>query len=712
MTLRFGDARSLHVRHVHPRLLIGPRELADIRKSITAGRGRKVMEALRESTRPFVEANSSTDAVVRLFGDQTLHGSFAAQTIEKTFDMAMVGVLDDNAGAVDAAANVLRALAKTTIAANDGILVHAGLTSPLLAFDLLHDRLAEADRRAFCAWVLDGHVRRFIAKRRPTYFKNPGMNLTLGGALPAILAVLLMRNEDGNGPLDAELAELLMFYEASLNTAICPDGYPEEDTGYGTDFLVLLFRVSEVLRRSGDFDAMARCPHLARAGRALLSIVEPWGVSLATTGDAGDHFHRRQHLLPRLATLTGDRTLVWLMGVLRHEKDGVELAPARDGFPAFDTPVDSFTLIHLDEMEAPLSPARAKVPTSFHDRRRGFVAFRDGWKPDGTLLTFDGSQRSPAAQGHFHASAGHFNFSALGEYFGIDTGRYNMDQDQHNVVLIDSKSGRSSNGDWIQAQHAGRLIDYRPGPFVDFAAADSSHQHNCYWARRGIGLVKGRGIPGYTWMVEDVNKANDWAEYWWTLNTSPENTIRCGKNSATIRGCLQGNLLDVHFAIPPKNAYPKSHTLELTQDEMTTGSYNYIGNPRVRAAEIKPSRAQVHHSVYLRPRLVAKIGGYNGRFMSVLLPRRKGESAAKFEQLPVIDNALAVRITHPAAGRRAAITDTIIWAYEHRLLEAGDISARGDWCVVRRDAGSGKVLDYAMGDGASLRVAGKALSVG
>ena len=211
MTLRFGDARSLHVRHVHPRLLIGPRELADIRKSITAGRGRKVMEALRESTRPFVEANSSTDAVVRLFGDQTLHGSFAAQTIEKTFDMAMVGVLDDNAGAVDAAANVLRALAKTTIAANDGILVHAGLTSPLLAFDLLHDRLAEADRRAFCAWVLDGHVRRFIAKRRPTYFKNPGMNLTLGGALPAILAVLLMRNEDGNGPLDAELAELLMF---------------------------------------------------------------------------------------------------------------------------------------------------------------------------------------------------------------------------------------------------------------------------------------------------------------------------------------------------------------------------------------------------------------------------------------------------------------------------------------------------------------------
>jgi hypothetical protein len=711
MKLRFGQARSLYAKQVHPRLLIGPTELEDIRRSIASGKGRKVMEALRLATRPCIEALASREETAKLLSGKDSWGSIPWQVVAGAFDMAMIGVLDEDAAAIAAVGQVIRALPESGIAANDGILVHAGLTYPLLAFDLLHDRLDAQDRKAFAAWVIDVHVRRFLAKWRDKYFKGSGMNLTLGGTLPAILAVLLISGENGIGRLDAELAELLKFFEASLNTAIGHDGYPEEDTGYGTDFLTLLFRVTEVVRRSGDFDALDRCPHLARSGRALLSIVEPWGVSLATTGDAGDHFHNRHHLLPRLATLTNDPTLVWLMGVLRQEEGGVELAPGRDGFPAIETPVDAFTLIYLDEMAHPVAPNQANVPTSFHDRARGFVAFRDGWKTDDTLLTFDGSQRSPSGAGHYHASSGHFNFSALGEYFAIDTGRYNMDQDQHNLVLVDGKSGRPSEGQWVQAHHGGRLTDYRPGPLVDFAAADSSHQHNCFWARRSIGLVKGRGVPAYTWIVEDVNKANDWAEFWWALNTSPENTIRCGKRSATIRGCLRGNFLDVHFALPPKGSYIKPHTLELLQDEVTSGSYQYVSDPHGHAAKIKPPRAQVHHSVYVRPRLVAKVSGYNGRFMSLLLPRRKGEAAAKFEQLPTIDNALAVRVTHPASGRRAAVVDTLIWAYEHRLLEVDDIVGRGDWCLVRRDARTGRVLDHAIGNGTRLSVAGKALPV-
>jgi len=52
-------------------------------------------------------------------------------------------------------------------------------------------------------------------------------------------------------------------------------------------------------------------------------------------------------------------------------------------------------------------------------------------------------------------------------------------------------------------------------------------------------------------------------------------------------------------------------------------------------------------------------------------------------------------------------TLVFIWAYEHRQLEAGDIWARGNWCVVRRAIASGKLIAYEMGDGDRLTVGGR-----
>src|SRR6185369_3169695 len=93
----------------------------------------------------------------------------------------------------------------------------------------------------------------------------------------------------------------------------------------------------------------------------------------------------------------------------------------------------------------------------------------------------------------------------------------------------------------------------------------------------------------------------------------------------------------------------------------------------------------VQSVVFARPRLIGKVSGYNGRFMSIMLPRKNGEAAAKVERLPSLDNSLAVRITFED------VEDTLIWAYEHRLLMAGDVDARGRWVVVRRSRKSGRV---------------------
>jgi hypothetical protein len=72
-------------------------------------------------------------------------------------------------------------------------------------------------------------------------------------------------------------------------------------------------------------------------------------------------------------------------------------------------------------------------------------------------------------------------------------------------------------------------------------------------------------------------------------------------------------------------------------------------------------------------------------------------------RLPSLDNSLAVRIAF------ADVEDTLIWAYEHNLLEAADVQGVGQWCVVRRQRRTGRVLHHALGAGTSLTVAGRTL---
>ena len=447
-------------------------------------------------------------------------------------------------------------------------------------------------------------------------------------------------------------------------------------------------------------------------------------------------FPNRNFVLARLARETKDPSLLWLLSEISYPGDQHFLNTIDPNYYSetqltrdLRVGTDSYALLVLDDLSKPVPPLKAGVPTNFMDRGRGLVSFRSGWKPDDTMVLFDGSHRNTSAPGHEHASCGHFSVSALGEYFAIDTGRYGIEQDQHNIVLVDGKSGHSTNGEWRNTHEHGLLIDYQPDNFCDFAAVDSSHQHNCYWSRRSLGFVKGspmrpeplshrrslrrsagrrgEGAPSYIWTVEDINKANDWAEFWWTLNTHPNNTIETFPDHGVIHGCRQGNLLDIHFALPAPESFPKPHTLAVMQDIGRCSSYKYVhdidqfnGTFKDANSYLAPERA-----VLIRPRLVAKISGYNGRFMSVMIPRRKGGKPAKVERLPSVDNSLAVRITF------AEVEDTLIWAYEHHLLEAGGIRGRGQWCVVRQSRKSGKVLAFQMGYGTSLEVGGNALKL-
>lgn len=67
-------------------------------------------------------------------------------------------------------------------------------------------------------------------------------------------------------------------------------------------------------------------------------------------------------------------------------------------------------------------------------------------------------------------------------------------------------------------------------------------------------------------------------------------------------------------------------------------SYKYVADP-VKAAERYGDPANlIHGPVFTRPRLVMKVTGVNGRFMSLMLPRVKGEAEATVVQLEALKN--------------------------------------------------------------------------
>jgi hypothetical protein len=692
-------------------------DLTRLRRQIRSGDGKKIMSGLRRRVTPLYDAVMDTeDLSVLLAGDGSWN-SMGARIYLAIDDMAMVAAIDRDDRAVSSMHKIMDSLcAKDDLDTRAGM----GLQSLGMTFDLLYDTFSATQRKRYIK-LAKADCRKAIDSMKDAYLKSSGSNIMLVRTLMILNAVLAIRGEPGAGNLEKDLEHLIRCIDATLHSTTGPNGYPEEDTGYGVGVTARTFETAEYLRRAGLYDLYKRCPRIRNFGQAVLHITEPWGTHISNTGDHGDDFGNREFILARLATETNDPTLLWLLGSLSYHHGAVHPenkmpffwieVPLRKGF---QIPAVATSLLILDELKGAKSPAQQNTPTPFMCSNRGVVSFRNGWKPNDSFVFFDGSQRSPSGQGHFHASCGHFSLSAVGEYFSIGTGRYCTDQDQHSLVLINNKSGRSTTGEWSQCNHHGRLTDYQPDSLCDYAAVDSSHQHEAIWAFRHLGQVRGPEF-GYTWVVDDINFNNDWNDYQWQIQTCPENTIKTGRNNATITGWRHGNKLDVHFVLPLSTYFPKQHTVSVSQDIAEASAWKYLKENPATAERGKVSSMQahanrferpsdmVHGPVYMRPRLLATIAGYNCRALSIMLPRLKSRKACKVTRPKCLPNSLAAKIQFKD------VEDTIIFAYEHNLLEADGIIARGQFCVVRRSRKSGRVIAHTLGHGTQLTVDGKTI---
>ena len=713
MTFQFGAAASLYRENIHPRVMVGPADIVRLRKLISGPASSdavKIMKGLRRKVAPLIDRIHALDNLPEVLSQWNARWDLPGTTIVwGLHDIAMVGVLDRDELAIGAAKKVLAALigADAILGRSGNKNVGYGMAPyTTLAYDLVHEWMSPAERLAFVKWAREMFVELTLKRQRASYMRGSGGNIPVGEVHTGFTTLLAIDGDAGAGDLTRERARFVTLIEASINGTICRDGYPVEDVGYGTGMAGWCAYVAETARRAGLFDPYKEAPRYAKFGQAALHFVQPWGCVLSNTGDHGDDFGERGFVLSRLAHETKDPTLLWLRQTLYYPSvipNGRK--PQNSFFIEVDlpggghVPAEAHSLITLAETGKAVHPQAARTPTQFRDRDRGIVSFRTGWDKNATFVVFDGSQRPTNAPGHQHDSGGHFSLSALGEYFAIDTGRYNIEQDQHNVMLAGGKSGVSTNGEWRMSYYHSILTGYQPGDFVDTASSDTSQASDAYWAYRTIGLVKG-DYP-YLWVMDDQNYRNDWADFWWLMNTHPDNRIELRGKSATIHGCKQGNLLDVHFAIPGPDEYPKPHAVRVTKNKQTSGSHKYVPDPEAWAKRHRKTLSDlVHGPVYVRPRLVAKLEGYNGRMLSVLLPREKGAKPARVTQLPSEAHSLAMAIS------TQRFDDTLIWGKEHQILRAGDVDARGDWCVVRRDK-RGRVVDFALGEGVRLSVAGR-----
>lgn len=713
MNFQFNAAQKLVTGDIRPRLYFGPDDIDSIRSGLDFPAGKRLWKNFKRRSRALTEMAlnfEDLDEPLSKWCDRW--DQPATKIVFGLADIAALAVLDDDSDALEVCRRVFAACPAAERLSKGGGRKRLGYMTGFWlapAYDLVAGRLTPAERRTFCTWADQSVVRKTLDELDPRFFFGPGANIPIVGMCSAWITALSLLG-DRQAPQDARiLARLGTMLETAVGAAINPDGYPIEDIGYGTAIASDLAIGIECGRRLGVIDLDRSMPRYRRFGKAMLHFAQPWGEHLSNTGDHGDDFRERHFILPRLAQATGNPALLWLWQTLSYDHGMIH--PANSDPVLYretlvgrgrQTPATLASLLHAPLLNQARHPSALQLSTAFCDRRRGIVSFRSGWKADDTLLVFDGSQRSAGAQGHHHDSAGHFSLSALGEYFSIDTGRYNNAQSCHSVVLVKGTCD-DGNGEWIQTKHEGRLYEYAPHPFVDTAAVDSTPQHHVRKAERRIGLVKGRGAPAYVWVVDNINAGNAIGWFDWQMQCAPESRVRTRRDGATVTGFRHGNLLDVHMALPlfPGNRKsPDAHRIQSVFSDLAYPSatkYLKFDDPatiRAAVAQFTRPAAMVHGPVYERPRLVIRFEGWNGRCLALLLPRRKGERAARITQLAALPGTIAVDI------RFETVTDTLIVSFDHPMLQAGPVDRRGLWCVVRRRNRDGKIMDSATGEDA------------
>src|SRR6185295_15667736 len=101
MNFHFRGALPLYAKRIHPRVLVGPDDIATLRKRIRSGYGKKIMDGMRRRIRPIVSHVLAAPDHQRVLKAPLVDGHFGTTNTYALEDIAMVGLIDNDKRAVE-----------------------------------------------------------------------------------------------------------------------------------------------------------------------------------------------------------------------------------------------------------------------------------------------------------------------------------------------------------------------------------------------------------------------------------------------------------------------------------------------------------------------------------------------------------------------------------------------------------------------------------
>ena len=113
ISLATGCARPLYAKNLHPRVLLGPGDVARLGLQIRSGRGKTIFDAMRRRVDPVIDQILGTEDVAALIADREHKGAFAELAFSEALNIALVGALDNDPRALEATRLYLAGLVGT-----------------------------------------------------------------------------------------------------------------------------------------------------------------------------------------------------------------------------------------------------------------------------------------------------------------------------------------------------------------------------------------------------------------------------------------------------------------------------------------------------------------------------------------------------------------------------------------------------------------------
>jgi len=677
------DTRELFDSDVHPRLFFGPDDIPALRRKAASGiPARALGEMLRRCER-YCDCGAAEHIDPAAGRDKLMEGFGGGQWNDTSIALhclAFCHALTGERRWADCALAIMHAL----VAPGDSPanVCHSTLGGQVtIAFDLLHGVMGRADRQKFTRFLREDVVAHYERQR----LDNPADHLwDLGGntVLRTFEKYVLALAATYRADEDAQrLRRIDTLFRASIHLGRDEGGAIYEGPSYGWRDAEWMSYMAEVLRRMGVADYWAEEPRFA-------NLFSGWWTSLILPGKRGQNNHsdsqRHKDARPPIGMLLAarrldDPVLWWAWQQLGGRGAMLDLGEAPERFS-----IHLGQIVLWEDDDAKLaSPDEAGRPTSRNTGAYGLMTMRNGWGDDDLYFSLMASHHTPGCFIHQHVDAGHFNLWALGEAFSVDSGYGDQLGRYHSVMMPGGQEPARAPQGFGHMFFGGRPVMFGAGAGADYGCVNVAEQWDCHHACRHAMLVKAEGAYPYVILLDCFNKGPSFILYRWMLNSEPGNRIEV--DNAAERAVIHGraNRLELAWAYPGPDEYPLAHRMTLESDEIDSHIWEAYPGP----------------GLGVRPRLKAKLFGYNGQLLTAMVPRRGGEPPVDVERL-VRPNQLGLVIRH------GDVTDTIAASPHRRVLDLGGIYGEARIAVARRDA-DGKLLFWAAADANLLDVDGR-----